>query len=54
MIDWIRSLFCSHRWQCVQKGPLRETDFLGVVKIAGHYESYICPKCLRKKMVKWL
>lgn len=54
MIDWIRSWFCEHKWNCVQKGPIRETDiYSSHTKFVGHYESYICPKCLKSKMVKW-
>lgn len=50
MIEWIRSLFCHHKWRRVGYGRLKNPYYDEVV---GNYEDYVCDKCLKTKQLKW-
>jgi hypothetical protein len=46
---WIRRLFCSHKWRLVNFGRYTRDGQFGY----GHYQDYICDKCLKKIKVSW-
>jgi len=50
MIDWIRSLLCDHKWRLTATGKFTSHTYGDE---CGHFEDYVCSKCLKTKIVKW-
>lgn len=51
IIDYVRSCFCKHEWECLQEEV--KVFSSSSDKMPSHYEwVYRCKKCCRKKIVR--
>ena len=54
MVSWIKSLFCNHEWKHIHSVQEIGYDYLIGEKVTiGHYDVYVCQKCLKKKKIKY-
>ena len=51
IIDYVRSCFCKHEWECLQEKV--KVFSSSSDKMPSHYEwVYRCKKCCRKKIIR--
>lgn len=50
MMEIIRKLFCKHEWKDVS-GEIKLIDEYN--DIVGFQHTYICKKCLKKKIIRY-
>ena len=50
IIDYIRSCFCKHQWKLIEESLVYQNSYTDMP--LGTRRTYICEKCLRRKIIK--
>ena len=50
LIDGVKSLFCQHRWKLIDEAVVYEYEYDKYP--LGRKRTYICEKCLKRKIIK--
>lgn len=50
IIDYIRSCFCKHQWKLLEEAHVYESSYSNMP--LGTRRTYICEKCLKRKIIK--
>ncbi len=53
LIDKVRSWFCKHEWELLQKTNVYKRDNIQSGIPSGFEWVYVCKKCMKRKIIKW-